>query len=185
MFVSAQRANHSRTSVFLRGLSLPAALASGLLVTTLPATADIAVRFVESAPKDRFVIENVSTCSQGALDITIDLGTAPVGLIFDTTAAGAGVEVFQPFEVAVGAKILSSAILPTDGDEALNLSLTGLASGQSFVFTVDVDDTGAQSELGQIRVSDAEIAGASVSINGQAALFDGNATAILPVTCLS
>ncbi|MEM9436682.1 MAG: hypothetical protein AAGA15_06540 [Pseudomonadota bacterium] len=131
------------------------------------------------------MIENVGACAEGALDIEIDLATAPVGLIFDTTASGAGVEVFQPFEVAAGGDVLAEAILPTDGDTSIQLSLTGLAPGGRFAFTVDVDDTGERSDQGQIRVSDAEIAGASVSINGETALFDGDATALVPSACIS
>ncbi|MEM9437825.1 MAG: aggregation factor core [Pseudomonadota bacterium] len=155
------------------------------MATSITARADISVRFIESAPKDRFVIENVGACAEGALEIEIDLATAPVGLIFDTTASGAGVEVFQPFEVAAGGDVLAEAILPTDGDASVQLSLTGLAPGGSFAFTVDVDDTGERSDLGQIRVSDAEIAGASVSINGETALFGGDAVALLPSACIS
>lgn len=176
---------HSRNGLSRRVWSLLAASGVALLATSLTAQADIAVRFIESAPKDRFVIENVSDCAEGPMDITIDLATAPVGLIFDTTGAGAGVEVFQPFEVAEGGAALTNAIAPTDGDQSVTLNLAGLAPGGVFAFTVDVDDTAKSSALGQIRVSDAEISGATVTVNGVSTAFDVRAMAVLPKTCTS
>ena len=166
-------------------MPLAAGLGCAFIALATTVQADIVVRFVESAPKDRFVIENTGTCATGPAQITIDLKPAPVGLIFDTTAAGAGVEVFQPFEVALGAEMLDGAVLPTDGDTAVTLDLNNLGPRSTFAFTVDVDDTGERSELGQIRVSDAEIAGAQVMVNGTTAAFDGTATATVPMACLS
>ena len=68
-------------------------------ISSAPVQADIVVNFVESAPKDRFVIENTGECEFENLVVEIDLSGSAGGLIFDTTATGAGVEVFQPFEV--------------------------------------------------------------------------------------
>ncbi|MEO0485213.1 MAG: aggregation factor core [Pseudomonadota bacterium] len=166
-------------------MSTLAAAVAGAALWSTAATADIVVSFVESAPKDRFVIENTGACATDALQVTIDLRPAPAGLIFDTTAAGAGVEVFQPFEVARGADLLTGAVRPTDGSTAVKLDLRALGQGGQFAFTVDVDDTGVSSDLGQIRVSDAEIAGAEVVINGVRAAFDGTARARVPFACLS
>ena len=185
MLFPFKRAPHSRSETLLRCLSLSAVFGSALLATTLPASADIAVRFVEGAPKDRFVIENTGDCALGSLNVSIDLGTAAVGLIFDTTSEGAGVEVFQPFEVAQGADQLTDAIFPTDGDTAVELTLSGLATDGVFAFTVDVDDTGENSQLGQIRVSDSEIAGASVTINGAVGVFGSDAATLVDHDCVS
>ena len=185
MLFPFKRAPHSRSGALSRCLSLSAVFGSALLATTLPAAADISVRFIEGAPKDRFIIENTGDCTLGSLDVSIDLGTAAVGLIFDTSSAGAGVEVFQPFEVAQGADQLADAIIPTDGDTAVELTLSGLAIEGVFAFTVDIDDTGENSELGQIRVSDSEIAGASVTINGAEGVFGRDAAALIDHDCLS
>ncbi|MEO0664212.1 MAG: hypothetical protein AAFY97_00590 [Pseudomonadota bacterium] len=174
---------HSRMRASRRDLSLFAAVMVALLAT--PVSADITARFIEGAPKDRFVLENTGACAEGPLDVTIDLAPAPAGLIFDTTSAGAGVEVFQPFEVVAGADVLTDAIIPTDGDQAVRLNLTGLAPGARFAFTVDVDDTGTASELGQIRVSDSEMSGAELRINGETAVFGTGSVALIEAACLS
>ena len=164
-----------------RGLSLLAGTGGLLLATTLPLHADIVVRFIESAPKDRFVIEQAGGCESGPLDVVIDL--APAGLIFDTTATGAGVEVFQPFEVAEGGDALEEAVAPTDGDQAVTLRLASLTDGGRFTFTVDVDDTNEASALGQIRVAGSEIAGAVLKVNGAEAPFADDATARVALSC--
>ena len=62
----------------------------------------IEVRFIESAPKDRFIINNTSECNLSEFTFSIDLSESVGKLIFDTTEAGAGVEVFQPFEIVSG-----------------------------------------------------------------------------------
>jgi len=59
------------------------------------ASANVEVRFVESAPKDRFVVKNLGNCDLRDLTLEVDLGSSQGQLIFDTTASGAGVEVFQ------------------------------------------------------------------------------------------
>ena len=51
-----------------------------------------------------------------------------------------------------------------DGDTTITLTLNGLPPAQSVAFTIDVDDTRMESALGQIRVSDSEIAGATVTL---------------------
>ena len=75
------------------------ATAVAILLTTQTAAADIAVRFVESAPKDRFIIENLGDCALTAAGLTLDMAGSAGGLIFDVTGSGAGVEVFQPFDL--------------------------------------------------------------------------------------
>ena len=160
-------------------LACAPALTLACAFTSTPALADLAVRFDEGAPKDRFTLTNTGDCALGAAQVTIDLGTAPAGLIFDVTASGAGVEVFQPFDVVTGAQNLRSLPRVADGDAAVTLDLKGLAAGGTVAFTIDVDDTGGGRE---ITVSGSEIAGATVRLAGmmQRGLFDETARALVP-----
>jgi len=130
-----------------------------VLVGATAAHADLRVNFYEGAPKDRFRIENASDCTLAASSITLDLSTSTAGLIFDVTDAGAGVEVFQPFEVVEGANLLRATPSVLDGQSQIRLDVGTLAPGQAIAFTIDVDDT-----LGQraITVSGSEIEGATV-----------------------
>ncbi|MEH6452865.1 MAG: hypothetical protein V7782_07465 [Psychromonas sp.] len=151
------------------------------------AHANVEVNFVESAPKDRFVINNTSECVLKNLVLNLDLTNSTGGLIFDTTASGEGVEVFQPFEVVEGNLTLISSADVKDGDTKLSLNIESIQAKGSVSFSIDVDDTLADSELGNIRVSDAEITNASVAINFKGekpitATFgsDGKALLLLP-----
>ena len=128
------------------------------------AQADITVDFLESAPKDRFTIRNVDACETGPVRIDIDLAGSAGRLIFDTTASGAGVEVFQPFQLVAGAEKVASVTPVGDGDEAVSFQLSSLAPGEIVAFTVDVDDRLTDSNLGQIRVDGSEIAGATLRV---------------------
>lgn len=151
------------------------------------AAADLRMEFREGAPKDRFTLTNTGDCALPAMQVTLDLGTAPAGLIFDVTGAGAGVEVFQPFELVSGAEYLANQPAVVDGDAAIRLDVTGLGPDQAIAFTIDVDDTGGGRE---ITVSGSEIAGAEfrTSLQGQtmAGTFgsDANATIAL-ASCTS
>lgn len=129
-----------------------------------PSFADLQVRFDEGAPKDRFTISNLDGCSLGATAITIDLRGSLYGLIFDVTGRGAGVEVFQPFELSQGGEYLKAYPEVLDGDNQLTLNLNGLSAGASLSFTIDVDDTANNRE---ITVSGAEIMGAGVVVRTQ------------------
>lgn len=148
------------------------------------AQADLTIRFIEGAPKDRFVIENTG-CAMGPVEIALDLRNSRGGLIFDTTANGAGVEVFQPVEVTQGADQLIGMTATGDGDQVLRLSLSGLMVKAPITLTTDLDDTAPQSALGQIRVTGAEIAGGTVTVAGSgveaSGQFDDNARATLAV----
>ena len=137
------------------------AIASLFILIASPAWADLRVIFEEGAPKDRFSIVNVSRCDLGAARVTIDLEGSPYGLIFDTTGRGAGVEVFQPFELVSGGDQIHSLPKVMDGDTQITLALTGVGAGQTLAFTIDVDDTKTDQE---IIVSDGEITGAMVSV---------------------
>lgn len=127
-----------------------------------PAMADLRVQFVESAPKDRFVFENKSTCTLSSLRIQIDLASSAGKLIFDTTSQGAGVEVYQPFEVRTGKIVLNNPV--RDGDNQLQIQIARLASGEQASFTIDVDDTLTRSVLGNIRVAGSEIEYGTVNL---------------------
>ena len=140
------------------------ALSSVCFCWASPSFADLQVRFDEGAPKDRFTISNTDSCSLGATAITIDLRGSPYGLIFDVTGRGAGVEVFQPFELSQGGEYLNAYPEVLDGDNQLTLDLNGLAAGASLSFTIDVDDTANNRE---ITVSGAEIMGAGVIVRTQ------------------
>jgi hypothetical protein len=139
--------------------SAPVVLA--LVTLAGPATADIGVRFIEGAPKDRFEITNQAPCPLVQTDVVLDLRGSAAGLIFDVTGAGAGVEVFQPFELVAGADALAAHPEVVDGDRQVVVSIRRLASQGRIAFTLDVDDT---LDARGITVSGAEIAGAIVRV---------------------
>lgn len=141
-------------------------LATCLMGLAVPASADVTVTFRDGAPKDRFVIaSDMGLCADGPAQIVIDLTPTAGRLIFDITAAGSGVEVFQPFELVAGGDIVTGASEVTDGDTALRLDVAAIAPGAEVAFTIDVDDTiGAR----EITVSGSEIAGGLVQISAGA-----------------
>ncbi|MEO1551505.1 MAG: aggregation factor core [Pseudomonadota bacterium] len=164
------------------------ALALALCPTV--ASADLAIRFVESAPKDRFVIVNQGACALGETELTIDLSSSAAGLIFDVTGQGAGVEVFQPLELVAGADLVRAISDVADGDATVTLTLAQMAPNAQVAFTVDVDDTAPASSLGQIRVAGSEIEGATATLTSQdsavRAVFSNRAALELPgAPCLS
>ncbi|MEP2028648.1 MAG: aggregation factor core [Paracoccaceae bacterium] len=126
-----------------------------------PLHADLQVRFIEGAPKDRFVLKNVGACDIRDTTVSIDLSTSAGQLIFDVSEAGAGVEVFQPLELVGGANALRESPVVVDGQNAIDLEIKSLASGEKLAFTIDVDDTVGQRE---ITVSGSEMLGAIVSL---------------------
>jgi hypothetical protein len=159
--------------------------ASVCLLAGQLAHANVEVTFVESAPKDRFILHNTSQCALNDLTVHLDLSNSVGRLIFDTTATGAGVEVFQPFEVKKGNLKLISASEVKDGDSTLSLSIQSIAANDSVSFTIDVDDTLTQSELGNIRVSGSEITNALIEITTKeqqtsVAMFDNKGKAMVP-----
>ena len=124
----------------------------------------VEIEFVESAPKDRFIITNAGACVLEELMVELDLSQSAGMLIFDTSAEGAGVEVFQPFEVEEGNIVQLATDSVNDGDTELALRNTDLSPGDMASFAIDVDDTLPKGELGQIRVTDSEISGATVGV---------------------
>lgn len=136
-----------------------------LLFASAGATADLNIRFVESAPKDWFAITNAGECPLTDLVVELDLSTTTGKLIFDTTASGAGVEVFQPFEVREGNIALHSSAAVEDGETLLAVIVSELLPQQTASFTIDVDDTLKDSALGMIRVTGAEIEGGRATVS--------------------
>ncbi|MGJ8610631.1 MAG: hypothetical protein ACSHWY_06030 [Octadecabacter sp.] len=143
--------------------------------------ADVSVTFRDGAPKDRFAITNTADCETAPFDLTIDLVGSPSNLIFDITGDGAGVEVFQPFELVSGSDSVLGVSDVSDGDTMLTLSMAALPAGGGVAFTIDLDDTVGTRE---ITVSGSEIEGASIAIQmgdqASTGIFDaqGQATAV-------
>ena len=136
------------------------------LLLTLPllasqTTADMLVIFTEGAPKDRFTLLNTDPCAITEASVLIDISTARGKLIFDVTDQGAGVQVFQPFEIVTGADALAGLPEVLDGQSALRLNIVSLAAGAEIAFTIDVDDTLGQRET---TVSGSEIDGATLAL---------------------
>ena len=125
------------------------------------AKADLVVKFIEGAPKDRFVFINAGACPIIDASILLDLSPAPSGLIFDTEDKGPGIEVFQPLEMIKGADTLNSTPTVKDGETAIRLDVVILEPGKTIAFTIDIDDT--TSKRG-ITVTGSEIAGAQVTL---------------------
>mgnify|MGYP000847393831 CR=1 FL=1 len=167
----------------MKTLPLVASLAL-LLPLSTSAVANIEVKFVESAPKDWFEIHNVGNCELTELMVTIDLTQSVGQLIFDTTETGAGVQVYQPFEVKQGSVSLVSSDRVADGDQQLSVRIPSLASGASASFTIDVDDTIPSGELGATMIAGAEMAQSMVTVTSSSntptgGIFDGNNTAVV------
>lgn len=149
------------------GVSLSLLLALASVAWSGATQAGLKVSFNESAPKDRFSLLNDSSCDFKNVSVEIDLSSSAANLIFDTTGAGAGVEVFQPFEKVKGQFELQGTV--TDGEQRLTLIINEFPAGETVSFTIDVDDTLERSELGNIRVSSSEMQGSQVNIQ-----LDGN-----------
>jgi hypothetical protein len=136
--------------------------ASIVLLTSAPLLADVKVQFFEGAPKDRFVITNTGKCDLAAGQLGIDFSTSNCGLVFDVTGSGAGVEVFQPFEVTAGEEHLVVQPSISDGDQVAMLDMSGLGVSETIAFTIDVDDTNGSRE---ITVANSEISGTTISLS--------------------
>ena len=131
------------------------------LILATPALAGLEVEFDEGAPKDRLIVEHTGGCAISDATLTIDFTESEGQLIFDTTAAGAGVEVFQPFEVIAGGDALSAVPNVTDGQKIVTLRISELSEGDVVIVTTDVDDTiGAR----EITVRDGEFSGSTVRL---------------------
>jgi hypothetical protein len=151
-----------------------------------PSFADVRVQFLEGAPKDTFIITNQGACAIGTSELVIDFEGTSAGLIFDVSGSGAGVEVFQPFEVTEGADLLTSLPTISDGDQTATLLINNLDSAQRIAFTIDVDDTNGVRE---ITVSDGEINGTTASLitasDRVSSVFDTKAELVLTTAACS
>ncbi|WP_170414933.1 aggregation factor core [Ruegeria arenilitoris] len=152
-----------------------------VLLASTSLQAGVQIRFIEGAPKDRFVLTNVGTCEVEASTLKIDLSQSAGRLIFDVTESGAGVEVFQPLEFVEGADALRQLPLVVDGQNTIELEIATLAVGDNLAFTIDVDDTIGQRE---ITVTGSEIEGATVSyadaVETNTATFSSDAVVNVP-----
>lgn len=158
---------------------------SGATAAAAANTTSVTVTFQESAPKDRFEVGNTGHCQAIPITLRIDMAGSRGRLIFDVTGNGAGVEVFQPFEIARGRQLAIAKPTVRDGDDQLSLRLQRLKPADVFAFTIDVDDTLKDSALGQIRVAGSEIEGATATVNTDSqsqplkARFSSDAVAVL------
>jgi hypothetical protein len=124
---------------------------------------DLNVKFIESAPRDRFVISNNSTANVEILSASFDLSKSAGNLIFDTEDGGIGVEVFQKFRTETDAVKLVLTPEVNDGDNQLDMAFESFEQNMVYQFSIDVDDQNVQSDLGQIRVTGGELEGAEVT----------------------
>lgn len=120
--------------------------AFALCLLSTPAFADacgprLVATFTEGAPADRFTLTNTSDPGWAVTEVEIDLGPSRGRVIFDVTEQGAGLSVYQPFEEATGTAVIADRSEVTDGDTLLTLRFSRFAPGDTFGFTIDLDDT--------------------------------------------
>lgn len=145
------------TGAIIVGFGQYSAISNAHAATQNACANDIHVSFSEGAPVDKFQIKNNTKIWQ-IKSINIDLSSSNGRLIFDTISGGKGVEVFQPYEPVAGSAIISAFDLVEDGAEMINLQFEKFTKGDSFTFSIDVDDQLTNSELGQTRVTGGEMA---------------------------
>ncbi len=147
---------------------------------------NVEVTFIESAPKDSFIIKNIGSCTLNQTTIDINLSSSQGQLIFDTTDTGAGVEVYQPFEITQGKNTLVKNNQPEvkDGDQKISLKFNALEAGEVFSFTIDVDDNLSNSIRGNTQVVGSEMEGATLIVNSSlSAQFSRNNIAVVNTSC--
>ena len=153
----------------------------------------IALVFTESAPRDMFEIRNGSSTGQRIQRLALDLAPSAGRLVFDTSAGGTGVDVFQPFRAETGLAKLADAPEVKDGADRLELTFARFDAGQRFRFSIDVDDRLTTSDMGQTRVSGREMAGAVLTVvlgpdgvrgTKRTAIVGQNNTALIEAACL-
>lgn len=134
-----------------------------LVLFVQSAHADIAVRFTESAPKDRFVLTNRAACEIATGSITIDLSTSASGLLFDTDPSGSGENVAQPFEIARSENVSVSFAPVPDGASTAEIRVRNFLPGGEIEVTVDVDDSLRSGPRGVQMIDGSEMAGARIT----------------------
>ncbi|MFK7752296.1 MAG: hypothetical protein AB8B51_07075 [Sedimentitalea sp.] len=155
-------------------------------------TSRLSVKFIESAPRDYFVIRHEGDGSTLISGISLDLAASSGSLIFDSADGGAGVEVNQPFRSETTTPMLTQEPSVLDGSTALRLAFSGFKPGEEYRFSIDVDDRATNSDLGQIRVTGGEMKGAEVEVafatpSGETQIamaeFDANNAAQTTLVC--
>ena len=164
-----------------------AALLAACMAAAPVAANTIDVTFQEDAPKDRFIIENKSTCPLETFNLKIDLAATTAGLFFDTQSGGEGVNVYQPLEIAAGSKHISELPKLSDGARHMALAIRNFQQGDRIVLTVDVDDSVPQGPMSPQMIATSEMAGAEVGLlqtNGaiEKRAFDAEGKVMLPMT---
>lgn len=149
-----------------------------------PAAAeDLSARFMEGAPRDRFVFEHRGACALESVVLTLDLSATAAGLYFDVSPAGVGLEVSQPVRVVEGAQFVASQPRVVDGDRSLTVALINLIPGARVTLTGDLDDVAPASVYGRTRIGGSEILGAVLraQVDGRdvTAAFDVDGVATL------
>lgn len=141
------------------------------LSATKPALSDVLVQFFERAPKDQFMIVNMDGCDMGPVTITIDLEPSFGNLFFDTTPRGAGVAVYQPFELTMGQEIVTGITPVTDGSTAVALELAAFPAQAHVGFTADIDDPSTTGPAGPTMIAGPEISGARITVSAKDGLL--------------
>lgn len=166
---------------------------AALVLFSPAAQADIAVRFTEGAPKDRFVVTNATACDIATGSITIDLGPSAAGLIFDTDPTGPGENVAQPLELARAENVDATFAAVPDGATTAVIRFQNFRPGGEIAVTVDVDDSIRSGPRGVQMIAGSEIAGARVMLAtgsattgsgtpGSGAAFDNRGRARIALT---
>ncbi len=147
--------------------------------------------FLEGAPRDRLVVRNLSAGEWTLARADWLLARSKGRVLFDTTASGAGVQVYQPFRIEKSEELLARQPEVTDGDQALTLEFKGFGPGRIFIFSIDVDD---QLQANETIVDGTEMKGAEmvfgfVGPDGTTArlrgTFEASADTIVASGCVS
>jgi hypothetical protein len=145
-------------------ITLIASAAPLLVVAQTTCKVDVTFTFTESAPRDRFEIRNDSSAGQPIQRARLELNGSAGRLFFDTAQGGAGVDVFQPFQVDSGEARLATVPVVKDGSDRIDLAFERFEPSQRFQFSIDVDDRLGDSDMGPTRVSGRELEGALLTV---------------------
>lgn len=121
---------------------------------------------------DTFTVTNSINSSGQITSVTFDLSGSAGGLVFDLAALGGGTDPGHDFATADAATTGFLSATVADGGTSLVLTFDGFDPGETFTFTIDVDNAGSGGSMGDInnrrQVLGSEFAGTTIS-----ALFDG------------
>ncbi len=119
-------------------------------------------KFTESAPHDSVEFRNMSSDGWHVQSVLLTLDSSGGNLIFDTEEGGNGVEVYQQNHEESDSARPASIAKAADGDQSLQINFSDFPSGANYIFSINLDDQLAQSELGNVRVAGGEINGAAL-----------------------